>query len=50
MRPVTCAATVGAAARGLLLFVTRRNVLARLHGDRMAIRAAIVELARRVEA
>lgn len=43
-------ATVGAAARGLLLFVTRRNVLARLHGDRMAIRAAIVELARRVEA
>ena len=42
-------ATVGAAARGLLLFVTRRNVLARLHGDRMAIRAAIVALARRVE-
>ncbi|MBK9753901.1 MAG: 1-acyl-sn-glycerol-3-phosphate acyltransferase [Nannocystis sp.] len=42
-------ATVGAAARGLLLFVTRRNTLARLHGDRMAIRAAIVELARRVE-
>lgn len=42
-------ATVGAAARGLLLFVTRRNLLARLHGDRMAIRAAIVEVARRVE-
>lgn len=42
-------ATVGAAARGLLLFVTRRNTLARLHADRMAIRAAIVELAGRVE-
>lgn len=42
-------ATVGAAARGLLLFVTRRNTLARLHADRMAIRAGILELARRVE-
>lgn len=42
-------ATVGAAARGLLLFVTRRNTLARLRGDHVAIRAAIVELARRVE-
>jgi len=40
-------ASVGAAARGLLLFVTRRNTLARLHADRLAIRAAIVELARR---
>lgn len=42
-------ATVGAAARGLLLFVTRRNTLARLHADRMAIRAGILELAQRVE-
>lgn len=42
-------ATVGAAARGLLLFVTRRNTLARLHADRLAIRAAIVELARRMD-
>jgi len=41
-------ATVGAAARGLLLFVTRRSTLARLHADRMAIRAAIVELSGRV--
>lgn len=41
-------ATVGAAARGLLLFVTRRNTLARLHADRVAIRAAIVELSQRV--
>jgi len=40
-------ASVGAAARGLLLFVTRRNTLARLHADRLAIRAGIVELARR---
>jgi len=40
-------ASVGAAARGLLLFVTRRNTLARLHADRLAIRAAIRELARR---
>lgn len=43
-------ASVGAAARGLLLFVTRRNVLARLHADRLAIRAAILELARRTSA
>lgn len=42
-------ATVGAAARGLLLFVTRRNTLARLHADRLAIRAGILELAQRVE-
>lgn len=42
-------ATVGAAARGLLLFATRRNALARLHADRAAIRAAILELAARVE-
>lgn len=41
-------ASVGAAARGLLLFVTRRNTLARLDADRLAIRAAIVELARRM--
>ncbi len=40
-------ASVGAAARGLLLFVTRRNTLARLHADRLAIRAAILELSRR---
>ncbi len=40
-------ASVGAAARGLLLFVTRRNMLARLDADRTAIRAAILELARR---
>lgn len=43
-------ATVGAAARGLLLFTTRRNALARLHADRAAIRAAILALAERVEA
>lgn len=43
-------ASVGAAARGLLLFVTRRNTLARLHADRAAIRDAIVELARRTSA
>lgn len=42
-------ASVGAAARGLLLFATRRNALARLDGDRAAIRAAILELAARVE-
>ena len=42
-------ATVGAAARGLLLFVTRRNTLARLHADRIAIRAAVIELSGRVE-
>lgn len=42
-------ATVGSAARGLLLFATRRNALARLHADRAAIRAAILELAARVE-
>ena len=42
-------ATVGAAARGLLLFVTRRGTLARLHADRLAFRAAIVELSGRVE-
>jgi glycerol-3-phosphate O-acyltransferase/dihydroxyacetone phosphate acyltransferase len=42
-------ATVGAAARGLLLFTTRRNALARLAADRAAIRAAILELAGRVE-
>lgn len=39
----------GGGARGLLLFVTRRNTLARLHAGRMAIRAAIVELSGRVE-
>jgi 1-acyl-sn-glycerol-3-phosphate acyltransferase len=43
-------ATVGAAARGLLLFATRRNTLARLHADRAAIRAAIQGLGKRVEA
>ena len=41
--------TVGAAARGLLLFATRRNALARLDADRAAIRAAILALAARVE-
>lgn len=38
-------ASVAAAARGLLLFLTRKNLLARLAAERQAIRAEIVALA-----
>lgn len=38
-------AGVAAAARGLVLFLTRRSLLARLHDERRAIRAEILALA-----
>lgn len=38
-------ASVAAAARGLVLFLTRRTLLARLAGERQAIRAEILALA-----
>jgi glycerol-3-phosphate O-acyltransferase/dihydroxyacetone phosphate acyltransferase len=40
-------ASVAAAARGLSLFLTRRTLLARLAGERQAIRAEILALAER---
>lgn len=42
-------ASVAAAARGLLLFLTRRTLLARLAGERRAIRAEVLARAEQVE-